>query len=216
MIQPIHRLCLTSQALQGCKCVFFCFQTLVPAGYYIPTSHPVVSDKEIQDLARESKASTTAYIYQTPTAGKDVTDDIDCWCSFINKSLSAEEMTGFVSLLSPTGSIPSPAQEITPTSIRLLKPTFAAASPHNAQKAQRPSPAILNFTLQNLGLISGSSPGNGSATSQTPERLNTLASPLALQQRGMLFVKPVSPLPLQPSVTGQVALISVQQVQTGN
>eukprot|EP00066_Takifugu_rubripes_P018905 XP_011608171.1 PREDICTED: transcription factor E2F8 isoform X2 [Takifugu rubripes] len=153
-------------------------ETLVPAGYYIPISQPGVRDKEIQDLAKENKASTTTYnIYQTPTAG----------------------------------SRPSPAREITPTSIRLLKPTSAAASPYNAQKAQRPSPAILNFTLQNLGLISGSSPGNGYAASQTPEHLNTLASPVSLQQRGMVFIKPVSPLPLQPSVPGQVALISIQQ-----
>lgn len=118
--------------------------------------------------------------------------------------------------VSPTGSRPSPAQEVTPTGVRLLKP----ASPHNVQKAQRlqsPSPAILNFTLQNLGLISGSSPGNGYAASHTPDRLHTLASPLALHQRGMVFVKPVSPLPLQTSVPGQqVALISVQQVKQTN
>uniref|UniRef100_A0A8P4KSN9 Transcription factor E2F8 n=1 Tax=Dicentrarchus labrax TaxID=13489 RepID=A0A8P4KSN9_DICLA len=112
---------------------------------------------------------------------------------------------------------PSPAQEITPTSLRLHKPaaTAAAASPHATQQAHRlhsPSPAILNFTLQNLGLISGSSPGNGFATPQTPECAGTIASPLALQQRGMVFIKPVSPVPIQQSVSGQqVALISLQQ-----
>lgn len=166
----------------------------------------MVSDKEIQDLAKENKASTpTPNIYQTPTAGKDVTGEVESGCP--------AKVTGL--WLSPPGSRACPAQEITPTNIRLLKPASAAASPHNAQKAQRlhsPSPAILNFTLQNLGLISGSSPGNGFAASQTPERLNALASPLSLQQRGMVFVKPVSPLPLQQSV----ALISVQQVKTGN
>uniref|UniRef100_A0A8C4H241 Transcription factor E2F8 n=1 Tax=Dicentrarchus labrax TaxID=13489 RepID=A0A8C4H241_DICLA len=99
---------------------------------------------------------------------------------------------------------PSPAQEITPTSLRLHKPaaTAAAASPHATQQAHRlhsPSPAILNFTLQNLGLISGSSPGNGFATPQTPECAGTIASPLALQQRGMVFIKPVSPVPIQQS-----------------
>lgn len=104
---------------------------------------------------------------------------------------------------------------MTPTSVRLGKPASAAASPHGAQKARRlgsPSPAILNFTLQNLGLISASSPGSGYAASNTPERLGALASPLSLQQGGMLFAKPVSPLPLQQSV----ALISVPQVQTGS
>lgn len=122
-------------------------------------------------------------------------------------------------ILSSTGSRPSPAQEITPTSIRLHKPTAAAAaaSPHATQQAHRlhsPSPAILNFTLQNLGLISGSSPGNGFAAPQTPDSANTLQSPLALHQRGMVFLKPVSPMPIQQSVSGQpVTLISVQQVK---
>ncbi|CAF99975.1 unnamed protein product, partial [Tetraodon nigroviridis] len=47
-------------------------ETLVPAGYYIPIPHQVVSDKEIPDLAKDTKASTPTYnIYQTPTAGKD-------------------------------------------------------------------------------------------------------------------------------------------------
>lgn len=197
----------------------FCFQTLVPAGYCIPISQPVVRDKEIQDLAKENRASAATYnIYQTPTAGKDAAGEVERWCLLGMKSVSAEGRTESEPMLSPTGSRPSLARETTPTSIRLLKPTSAAAaaSPYNAQKAQRPSPAILNFTLQNLGLISGSSPGNGCAAPQTPEHLNTLASPLALQQRAMLFVKPVSPLPLQPSAPGQVALISVQQVKTGN
>lgn len=115
--------------------------------------------------------------------------------------------------LSSTGSRPSIAQEITPTSIRLHKPAAAAPSPQ-AHRLHSPSPAILNFTLQNLGLISSSSPGSSFATPQTPDCANTLPSPLALQQRGMVFIKPVSPLPIQQSVPGQqVALISVQQVK---
>lgn len=103
---------------------------------------------------------------------------------------------------------------MTPTSVRLLKPpsAAAAASPHSAHKAQprlhSPSPAILNFTLQNRGLISGPGPGGGPAASQAPERL----SPLALQPRGMVFLKPVSPSSLQQQ---QVALIGVQQVKRG-
>lgn len=121
-------------------------------------------------------------------------------------------------ILPLTGSRPSPAQEITPTSIRLHKPAAATASPHTIQQAHRlqsPSPAILNFTLQNLGLISGSGPGNVFAAPQTSDHANTLPSPLTLQQRGMFFLKPVSPLPIQQSVSGQqVALISVQQVKT--
>lgn len=124
--------------------------------------------------------------------------------------------------LSSSGSRPPPAQEITPTSIRLHKPITAAAtattaSPHATPQAHRlhsPSPAILNFTLQNLGLISSPGPVTAFATPQTPERSNTLPSPLALQQRGMVFIKPLSPVPVQqPGPPQPMALISLQQVQ---
>uniref|UniRef100_UPI0037E7DBF9 transcription factor E2F8 n=1 Tax=Semicossyphus pulcher TaxID=241346 RepID=UPI0037E7DBF9 len=160
-------------------------ETLVPAGYLFPISQQsLIGYREMQCSGRESnKAPTPTYnIYQTPTAG----------------------------------SRPTIAQEITPTSIRLQKPSAAAAaSPHAAQQARRlmsPSPAILNFTLQNLGLISGSSPGNAFTDPQTPEGANTMTSPLSLQQRGMVFIKPVSPVPLQQSMSGQpLTLISVQQ-----
>uniref|UniRef100_A0A8C7WLU0 Transcription factor E2F8 n=1 Tax=Oryzias sinensis TaxID=183150 RepID=A0A8C7WLU0_9TELE len=101
---------------------------------------------------------------------------------------------------------PPQAQEATPTSLCLHKPT---ASPHAAQHPHRlhsPSPAILNFTLQNLGLISG--PGNATPTQQTPERSSTVLSPIStLQQRGLVFIKPGSPATIQQPVT----LISVQQ-----
>ncbi|XP_061620426.1 transcription factor E2F8 [Phyllopteryx taeniolatus] len=107
------------------------------------------------------------------------------------------------------GSRAPPVQEVTPTSIRLHGPA-AAASPHLTPQAQRlhgPSPAIVNFTLQNLGLISGSSTGNTFASPQTSERSNTVLSPLALQQRGMVFIKPMT---VQQS-PHPVALISIQQ-----
>ncbi|KAK2853681.1 hypothetical protein Q5P01_006342 [Channa striata] len=162
-------------------------ETLVPAGYLIPISQPsLTSCKETQGSGVENnKASTPTYnIFQTPTAG----------------------------------SRPAAAQEITPTSLHPHRQGFAA-SPRTTQQAHHlhsPSPAILNFTLQNLGLISGSSPGNAFAAPQTPNRTNTLSSPLpsplALQQRGMVFIKPVSPVPVQQSVSAQpVTLISVQQ-----
>ncbi|CAK6971531.1 transcription factor E2F8 [Scomber scombrus] len=162
-------------------------ETLVPAGYLIPISQQsLIGFKEFQSSGGESnKNSTPTYnIFQTPTAG----------------------------------SRPPPAQEITPTSIRLHKPLAAAAataSPHAPPQAHHlhsPSPAILNFTLQNLGLISSPSPVAAFATPQTPERSNTLPSPLSLQQRSMVFIKPLSPVPLQQSGPPQpMALISLQQ-----
>uniref|UniRef100_UPI00398F5359 transcription factor E2F8 isoform X1 n=2 Tax=Pristiophorus japonicus TaxID=55135 RepID=UPI00398F5359 len=78
---------------------------------------------------------------------------------------------------------------------------------------QSPSPGILNFTLQNLGLIN---PGVHFSVSQgptmataSPEQASPLTGHINLQQGKMIFVKPVSPhhqLPGQP-----VALISIQQ-----
>ncbi|XP_075933984.1 transcription factor E2F8 [Anarhichas minor] len=159
-------------------------ETLIPAGYLIPISQQslISYNSAIQDSGRESNKAST------PTYN-------------IYQTPTA-------------GSRPALAQEITPISLRFHRPA-AAASPHAIQQAHRlhsPSPAILNFTLQNLGLISGSSPGNAFTALQTPECANTLASPLALQQRGMVFIKPVSPVPVQQSVSGQpMALFSVQQ-----
>ncbi|XP_070765741.1 transcription factor E2F8 [Enoplosus armatus] len=158
-------------------------ETLVPAGYLIPISQQsLISYREIQCSGRESNKAST------PTYN-------------IYQTPTA-------------GSRPAPAQEITPTSLRLHKPA-ASASPHTTQQAHRlhsPSPSILNFTLQNLGLISGSSPGNSFAAPQTPDGANTLPSPLSLQQRGMVFIKPLSPVPVQQSGSPHpVALIGVQQ-----
>ncbi|XP_061593829.1 transcription factor E2F8 [Cololabis saira] len=112
------------------------------------------------------------------------------------------------------GSRPIPVQEMTPTNLRFHKPAVVA-SPLSVQHSHRlhsPSPAILNFTLQNLGLISSSGPGNAFATPQTPDGAGGLPSPLSLQQRGMVFIKPVSPLPFQTAMSAQpLTLISVQQ-----
>ncbi|KAM3876758.1 transcription factor E2F8 [Diretmus argenteus] len=162
-------------------------ETLVPAGYLIPISQQsLLSYKEQQTSSGEnsSKASTPTYIYHTPTAG----------------------------------SRPPPVQEITPTGLRLHRPA-AAASPHSTQghRVHSPSPAILNFTLQNLGLISGPGPGTAYATPQTaayavPQTAEGADGQLGLQQRGMVFVKPMSPVPVQQTVPGQpLTLISVQQ-----
>ncbi|XP_068427881.1 transcription factor E2F8 isoform X2 [Clinocottus analis] len=158
-------------------------ETLVPAGYLIPIS----------------QQSLISYNSAIQDSGRE--------------SNKAPTPTYNIYQTPTAGSRPSLAQEITPISLRFHKP--AAASPQAIQQAHHlhsPSPAILNFTLQNLGLISGSGPGNAFTASQTPECTNTLPSPLALQQRGMVFIKPVSPVPVQQSVSGQpMALFSVQQ-----
>ncbi|XP_056135000.1 transcription factor E2F8 [Lampris incognitus] len=110
----------------------------------------------------------------------------------------------------PTAGSRPPLAQITPSSLRLQRPP--SVSPHSTQghRIHSPSPAILNFTLQNLGLIQ--SQGN----LYHNEHADTLPSPLpaqlGLQQRGMVFVKPMSPAPFQQSLPGQpLTLISVQQ-----
>ncbi|KAK5874374.1 hypothetical protein PBY51_019321 [Eleginops maclovinus] len=157
-------------------------ETLVPAGYLIPIS----------------QQSLISY-RETQDSGREG-----------NK---ASTPTYNIYQTPTAGSRQALAQETTPTSLRLHKP--AAASPLTTQQAHRlhsPSPAILNFTLQNLGLISGSSPANIFAAPQTPECVSSIPSPMALQQRGMVFIKPVSPVPVQQSLSGQpMTLFSLQQ-----
>ncbi|XP_061889398.1 transcription factor E2F8 [Entelurus aequoreus] len=148
-------------------------EAFVPTGYLIPLAQSVVGYKDNQGSAGDgNKASSPAYVFQTPTAGSR-----------------------------------PPVQEVTPTGLRLH--TAAAISPHSAQQPRRlhsPSPAIINFTLQNLGLISNPSPGNPFTSLHTPER----CSPLALQQRGMVFIKPLSPVTVQQA-QHSMALFSIQQ-----
>ncbi|XP_029354399.1 transcription factor E2F8 [Echeneis naucrates] len=157
-------------------------ETLVPAGYLIP-----ISQQSLISYKETQASGGESFKALTPTYN-------------IYQTPTA-------------GSRPAPALEITPTSLRRHRPVVAdSPCTQQAHQVHSPSPAILNFTLQNLGLISGSSPGNGFAAPQTPEHANTLSSPVALQQRGMVFIKPVSPMPLQQSVSSQpVALISMQQ-----
>ncbi|KAK7879295.1 hypothetical protein WMY93_033921, partial [Mugilogobius chulae] len=171
-------------------------ETLVPAGYLIPLSQPVIGFKDLQ--SPKDTPATPTYLYHTP-----------------------QQMTPTNMHVTPTG------VHVTPTGVHVTR-----ASPLITNRTQSPSPAILNFTLQNLGLISGhnqsvtqtqiqapvqatvqaqiQTPGRTPAGCRTP-----VLSPLSLTHRGgMVFIKPVSPLHLHSSGAGQqVALISLQQPQ---
>ncbi|XP_043099275.1 transcription factor E2F8 [Puntigrus tetrazona] len=88
-------------------------------------------------------------------------------------------------------------QEVTPTRLPLHRIPSVSPFPSQGHRIHSPSPAILNFTLQNLGLIPGSSTPNS-----TPEPPHPGLAP-----QGMIFVKPISPArALQP-----VTLISIPQ-----
>uniref|UniRef100_A0A673GFG3 Transcription factor E2F8 n=2 Tax=Sinocyclocheilus rhinocerous TaxID=307959 RepID=A0A673GFG3_9TELE len=108
------------------------------------------------------------------------------------------------------GSRPPLPQEITPTRLPLNRIPSIFPFPSQGHRIHSPSPAILNFTLQNLGLIPGTSTPNS-----TPEQASSLPSPHpGLPPQSMIFVKPISPARgLQPaSIHGQpVTLISIPQ-----
>lgn len=158
-------------------------ETLIPTGYLIPiTQQSLFSYKEAHCPSTEGSKASTP---------------------------------SYSIYHTPTaGSRPPPIQEFTPTSLSLHRPPPASPFPAQGHRIHSPSPAILNFTLQNMGLISGPSPG--SAHSHTPERAPPLTSPLpthlGLQQRGMVFMRPMSPVPVQHPMPGQpLTFISVQQ-----
>lgn len=117
-------------------------------------------------------------------------------------------------MFTPTSVHVTPAGvHVTPVSAHVSR-----ASPLCTARAVSPSPAIINFTLQNLGLIAGHP--QVQVQTQTPTRTptGTLLSPQPVSvlshRGGMVFLKPVSPLQVQSAGGGQqVALISLQQPQ---
>ncbi|KAJ0056803.1 hypothetical protein NL108_017806 [Boleophthalmus pectinirostris] len=168
-------------------------ETLVPAGYLIPLPQSVLGFKDLQ--SNKETPATPTYLYQTPTTG--------------SRPVLCQEMTPTSVHVTPT------SVHVTPTSVHVSR-----ASPLcPGRGTQSPSPAILNFTLQNLGLISGHN--QVQAPVQTPTRSQVGCSPpcgplsLSVPHRGgggMVFIKPVSPLHVQGAGGGQqVALISLQQ-----
>ncbi|XP_037401063.1 transcription factor E2F8 isoform X1 [Pygocentrus nattereri] len=103
------------------------------------------------------------------------------------------------------GSRPPPPQEFTPTSLHL--PRVPPLSPFSPS----PSPAILNFTLQNMGLIT--SPSTPAPSGMALEHPSPNIPP-GMSPHGMIFVKPVSPAGALPhaALHGQpVTFISLQQ-----
>ncbi|KAL1006997.1 hypothetical protein UPYG_G00080400 [Umbra pygmaea] len=163
-------------------------ETLIPTGYLIPISQQSLLSYKEPHRTEGNKASLPSYSLYH----------------------------------TPTaGSGPPPVQEFTPTSLHHPASPF----PSQGHRFNSPSPAILNFTLQNLGLIPG--PGSGTASSPIPshttEHPSSMPSPLpthlGLQQRGgLVFIKPMSPVPIQQQVTGQcgqpLTLISLHQMTT--
>ncbi|XP_041917365.1 transcription factor E2F8 isoform X2 [Alosa sapidissima] len=116
------------------------------------------------------------------------------------------------------GSRPLHPQEFTPTSLSLHMAPSISPFPAHMQRTHSPSPAILNFTLQNIGLIPAAGAVAGGTSMPSPAPTGEHASPLpaahiGLPHRGMIFVKPMSPAGvLQSAPSNQpLTLISLPQ-----
>ncbi|XP_041074065.1 transcription factor E2F8-like [Polyodon spathula] len=174
-------------------------EALIPTGYLIPISHQSLFSCQ-RSKSSETKgetASTLSHpVYQSPITGViPVTPD------FHHVTFTSTHSKPPVSHSAP--SIAS-------------FPLFSQASPSFASGRQvnSPSPGILNFTLQNLGLISpGIHPSVSPGTLTTPvEHASPITGHLRFQQGGMIFVKPMSPLHVHHQIPGQpMTLISLQQ-----
>ncbi|KPP75831.1 hypothetical protein Z043_104892, partial [Scleropages formosus] len=160
---------------------------LIPTGYLIPISQPsLINLNDSPDSSSEntSAAGSSHSVFHTPTAGTE-------------------------------GSASTVAQEFTPRSYPLQLPASTVSispfvSPVSGHRLHSPSPAILNFTLQNVGLIPSGSPRAVPAPTP-PDQASPSPASLGFHQRGMVFVRPMSPVPLQSQAGQPLALLSLQQ-----
>ncbi|XP_029112194.1 transcription factor E2F8 isoform X2 [Scleropages formosus] len=159
-------------------------EALIPTGYLIPISQPsLINLNDSPDSSSEntSAAGSSHSVFHTPTAG----------------------------------SASTVAQEFTPRSYPLQLPASTVSispfvSPVSGHRLHSPSPAILNFTLQNVGLIPSGSPRAVPAPTP-PDQASPSPASLGFHQRGMVFVRPMSPVPLQSQAGQPLALLSLQQ-----
>ncbi|XP_069760880.1 transcription factor E2F8 isoform X2 [Narcine bancroftii] len=160
-------------------------ETVMTSGYLIPLSQQS-SYSNSSDRSPETKdnsvSSPKQQLYHSPLSG-------------ITSTMTSD--------FSPAN---LPASHIPPVKVPCA---MAVSSSVGSFPGHSPSPGILNFTLQNRGLIN---PGmhfsmnqGPSMTTASPEQAGSLTGHTTLQQGKMIFVKPVSPLH-QP-----VALINVPQ-----
>ncbi|XP_026101174.1 transcription factor E2F8-like isoform X3 [Carassius auratus] len=164
-----------------------------------------------QDVVRPSGPIHTETLipagYLIPISQQSFVNFIDPQYS-TGESSKASTQTYNIYHTPTAGSRPPLPQEITPTRLPLNRIPCISPFPSQGRHIHGPSPAILNFTLQNLGLIPGSTTPNS-----TPEQASTLPSPHSgLPPQGMIFVKPISPARTLHSIHGQhVTLISIPQ-----
>ncbi|XP_041053713.1 transcription factor E2F8 [Carcharodon carcharias] len=182
-------------------------ETVMSSGYLIPLPQQASfnnSSNGSPEMKNKCVSSPEHQLYHSPLSGVTPMTASD----YSPANFSATHITSLklpypVAVASSVASLPVVSQANISS--------FASSGHHFP--IHSPSPGILNFTLQNLGLINpgvhfSMSQGPTMATA-SPEQANPLTGNINLQQGKMIFVKPVSP---HHQLTGQpVALISIQQ-----
>ncbi|GCB70652.1 hypothetical protein scyTo_0001337 [Scyliorhinus torazame] len=179
-------------------------ETVLPSGYLIPLPQQAPFNNLSSgspEMKNKCVSSPEHQLYHSPSSGVAPMTATD----YSPANFSATHITP-LKLPYPMAVAPSVAS-LSQASIS----SFTSSGHHFP--IHSPSPGILNFTLQNLGLIN---PGVHFSVSQgptmataSPEQASPLTGNINLQQGKMIFVKPVSP---HHHLTGQpVALISIQQ-----
>ncbi|XP_067902623.1 transcription factor E2F8 [Heterodontus francisci] len=182
-------------------------ETVMPSGYLIPLPQQASfnnSGNGSPEMKNKSVSSPEHQLYHSPLSGAaPITASDYSPANFSATHITPLKLPCPVAVASSVASLPVVSQANISS--------FTSSGHHFP--IHSPSPGILNFTLQNLGLIN---PGVHFSVSQgptmttaSPEQASPLTGNINLQQGKMIFVKPVSP---HHQLTGQpVALISIQQ-----
>ncbi|XP_048400987.1 transcription factor E2F8 isoform X2 [Stegostoma tigrinum] len=182
-------------------------ETVIPSGYLIPLPQQAsfnTSRNGSPEIKNKCVPSPEHQLYHSPLSGiASMTTSEYSPANFSATHVTPLKLPYPVAVASSVASLPIASQ---------ANVTSFTSSGHHFP-VHSPSPGILNFTLQNLGLIN---PGVHFSVSQgptmttaPPEQASPLTGNINLQQGKMIFVKPVSP---QHQLNGQpVALISIQQ-----
>lgn len=170
---------------------------LIPSGYLIPLAHlasigkdPVFSRRDNGTVSSEHTIPTSPFAGVIPVSASEL--------SALN--FPSLQMTPLKLMVSPSSlaAMPMMNSASTPLGSSPLAP-------------QSPSPAILNFTLQNMGLLS---PGGHVSASPGPIIASQRNSPMPDDMsvhHGQMF-RHISPLPAHSHFTGQpVTIFALQQ-----
>ncbi|XP_072448890.1 transcription factor E2F8 [Chiloscyllium punctatum] len=182
-------------------------ETVIPSGYLIPLPQQASFNNASNgspEMKNNCVPSPEHQLYHSPSSGvTSMTTSDYSPANFSATHITPLKLPYPMAVASSVASLPVVSQ---------ANITSFTSSGHHFP-IHSPSPGILNFTLQNLGLIN---PGVHFSVSQgptmttaPPEQASPLTGNINLQQGKMIFVKPVSP---QHQLNGQpVALISIQQ-----